>query len=1120
MTLSLLAPNGKRLPNILPGILLTLLTMVPLFAGRTPARAQEVSTGTGLVPQTILSASEIDYPPFCMTDQQGNATGFSVELLQAAAKAMGRTVSFRIGPWNEVRSLLEAGKVSALPLVGRTPEREALFDFTVPYLTMHGAIVVRSDTKGISSIDDLRGKVVAVMQGDNAEEFLRRTDRGIVIHTTRTFTDALAELNAGKHDAVVMQRLVALRLLQINTFPNLRIVDRPIEGFRQDFCFAVREGDKNSLALLNEGLALVVADGTYRQLHAKWFAALELPPNRHIIVGGKIDDPPWSFFDPSGQPTGLTVELTRAIAAKMNLSVQIRLDTLPNLMTALENGEIDILQGITYSLPRTRSLDFTQPFVTFQTVAITRGGDTPPPETLHELGQHRFAVLRHSIMHEFATDSGLNPIPFDGTPEQLLRGIVEGKYDCALISRLSAQHLIRKNGWTSLAMSRQAFLTNEFCYGTLKNRQALSTQFSEGLRTLDATGELRRIREKWLGIEESPPMTPAELVRRLTPWLLPLILILIGMIGWSSSLQRDVATRTAALRASEEALKYRLETERLVSRISRMAVDAGDPIEFLTAAARVIGEALNVSRVTVFEQEETVIAGGKSVIWRCHAEWHLPNLISAQDMLEKLRSESFPGLFEALFERGVFECSDISSIQDEPTRNLLLAHGIRSFMLVAFNTKKEHPGFIGFYDVASPRVWPAADVEMLEAISLIAAGVLDRHRSMLEHQKLQALIAQGKKMESIGQLAGGVAHDFNNVLGVILGHAEIALEKLGATSPVHEDLFEIRRAAEHSADLTRQLLAFARHQMIMPRVLDLNKTITGMLKMLRRLIGENVELVWNPSQDLWPVKVDPSQIDQVLANLCVNGRDAIQTTGKIVISTRNAIVDARLCVTQPWATPGDHVMLEVSDNGIGMTKEILAHLFEPFFTTKEVGRGTGLGLATIWGIVQQNHALITVESELRRGTTFRLYIPRHHGESATRESPPQASPGAGETILLVEDEAALLKMTTQMLERLGYRVVQASTPDEAVRWMTGNRDRIDLVITDVIMPGMDGASLMRRLTPLRPGIRCIYISGYPSEAISHHGVLEEGVQFLAKPFTPQQLGAKIREVLGMKLPAA
>ena len=319
-----------------------------------------------------------------MVGADGRADGFAIELLRATLAAVGRDVTFRVGPWPEVRSWLERGEVEALPLVGRTPERERLFDFTFPYMTLHGAIVVRQGTTDIYTLADLRGREVAVMQGDNAEEFLRREPRGITIHTTLTFEDALRELAAGRYDAVVMQRLVAVRLVDELGLENLRIVNRPIEGFRQDFCFAVAEGDRQTLALLNEGLALVMADGTFRRLHAKWFAALELPTGRRILIGGDHDFPPFEYLDADGRPAGFAVDLTRAIARVTGLDVEIRLGPWEKVTGALERGELDAVEGMFYSPERDRTVDFTPPYTAVHYVGVVRRGNRSAPGSLED----------------------------------------------------------------------------------------------------------------------------------------------------------------------------------------------------------------------------------------------------------------------------------------------------------------------------------------------------------------------------------------------------------------------------------------------------------------------------------------------------------------------------------------------------------------------------------------------------------------------------------------------------------------------------------------------------------------------------------------------------------------
>ena len=403
-----------------------------------------------------------------------------------------------------------------------------------------------------------------------------------------------------------------------------------------------------------------------------------------------------------------------------------------------------------------------------------------------------------------------------------------------------------------------------------------------------------------------------------------------------------------------------------------------------------------------------------------------------------------------------------------------------------------------------------------ERFCVIFEDVTERRRAEEERQRLQEQLMQAQKMESVGRLAGGVAHDYNNMLGVIVGYGELALNKVAPDHPVYADLQEILNAARRSAEITQQLLGFARKQTIAPIELDLNETVEDTLKMLRRLIGEDIDLAWLPGAGLWPVKMDRSQLDQILANLCVNARDAISGVGKITIETHNAVFDEHHCITHPDCLPGSYVMLAVSDTGCGIERESLPHLFEPFFTTKEVGKGTGLGLAMVYGIVRQNQGFINVTSEPGRGTTFKLFFPRHSLQLRERAPLARAAEivlGRGETVLLVEDEPALLKMDQMMLEKLGYRALTAVSPSGAVSLAASHDGKIDLLLTDVVMPQMTGGELALRLQADNPQLRCLYMSGYTADVIAQHGVLDETLHFIQKPFTMKDLAAAVRAAL-------
>ncbi len=1183
-------------------------------------------------PPPIRSGSEIEYPPFCVIDAHGRPDGFSVELLKAAIEAMARTVAFRTGAWPEVKGWLDRGEVDALPLVGRTPEREEAFGFTFPYMTLYGAIVVRDGTTDIERIEDLRGRRVAVMQADNAEEFLRREDRGIEIHATPTFERALQELSEGRHDAVVMQRLVALRLIQKMKLGNLRVIAQPIQEFRQDFCFAVRTGDAETLALLNEGLSLVIADGTHRRLHAKWFAALELPSDRRMVVGGDHNFPPYEFLNAEGQPDGFAVELMQAVARQTDIAIDVRLGPWAQMVRALETGEIDAIQGMFYSHDRSLKFDFSLPHALHHYVSVVPTGSARTPKSFAELTGLRLVAQAGDLLHDELMRHGFsNQVSVVETQEDVLRAVIEGRADCGLVMRLSAIDLIGKNNWTNLVLGRKPILTAEYCIAVAKGDSALLAQLNEGLRLLKASGEYRQIQEKWLGTMDAPP-TLLALLHRVAWFVGPLLLIVSVILLWS--LRRQVSRRTGELRASEAQYRhlidnvhdiiYTLTPDGVFTFISpSWAHLLGHPIE------EVIGkpfqpfvhpndvDACNTVIRDLMEEKQprmTVTYRVRHVdgTWRWHASSvtlvkgtsgaavtvhgvatditerktaderirHLNRVLRAiRDVSQLIVREHNR---EALIRQGckllvdnrgyisalivLTDASDRTlqwagagiAVQSEPLRALLdsgqllpccdcsqpnrEALAIRARSRLCATCPAAAPcadslsqcvrlihgdQSFGFLVVAMESDL-VVDEEQRDLITKIAGdlayalhGILENEaHAESEHQRklLTEQLTQAQKMEAVGRLAGGVAHDFNNLLMGIMGHVEFCREQLAPDHPIHVHLNEITSSALRSADLTRQLLAFARRQTVAPKVVDLNDAISGMLKLLCRLLGEDIHLVWMPGLNAGSVKMDPSQIDQILANLCINARDAITGVGKLTVETSSVTIDHAYCKQHAEAAPGEYVMLVVSDNGCGMSREVLEHIFEPFFTTKGVGQGTGLGLATVYGIIKQNNGFINVYSESGQGTTFRLYLPRVAAEQAEPAAQPSEAPHGTETLLLAEDDATIRAVAERLLTHLGYTVLVAAGPEEAITLSESYAGEIHLLLTDVIMPAMSGRDLARKLAGQRPLMKTLYMSGYTANVIAHHGVLEPGIAFLQKPVSRMAMALKIREVLACNRP--
>jgi PAS domain S-box-containing protein len=413
-------------------------------------------------------------------------------------------------------------------------------------------------------------------------------------------------------------------------------------------------------------------------------------------------------------------------------------------------------------------------------------------------------------------------------------------------------------------------------------------------------------------------------------------------------------------------------------------------------------------------------------------------------------------------------------------------------------------------------LWVHAEATVLRDGAGVPVRMVGTVQDITERRTLEEQLRQSQKMEAIGRLAGGIAHDFNNLLTAILGYSDLLAARIGDDDEGgRKDVEEIRKAGERAVALTRQLLAFSRKQMLQPRVVDLNDAVRNIEQMLRRLIGEHVELTALLAERLGTVRADPGQIDQVLVNLAVNARDAMPDGGVLGIETANTTLEADFVARNPGSRAGDYVVLSVKDTGTGMTEEVKKHIFEPFFTTKPKGKGTGLGLAMAYGFVKQSDGYIAVESEPGRGTTFRIYLPRVHeaAQDVVRTVLSTPSPRRGETILLVEDEAGVRRLSRTVLEEQGYVVLEAASGDIALEVARSQTGPIHLVVTDVVMPGMSGRELWDRLRVLSPDSRVLFMSGYTDDVIARHGVLEPGIAFLQKPFTAFGLAGKVREVL-------
>lgn len=893
------------------------------------------------------------------------------------------------------------------------------------------------------------------------------------------------------------------------------------------------------------------------------------PVQHSIRVALDNNYPPYVFVGGDGRVQGVLIDQWRLWQQKTGIRVEIVALDWGKAISGMKAGEFDVIDTIFKTEERSGWLDFSKPYARLE-VPVFFNREISGIADVSSLRGFVVAVKDGDAAVDLLKRNGVENLVLFKDYEEIIRAAKERKVNVFVVDKPPALYYLYKLGIQDQYRESSPLDVGEFHRAVKKGNRLLLKEIEDGFSRISAE-EMKEIDKKWYGssIRNRAPLYSILL------GLAILLLLILALFAWNRMLKKRVTQHTDDLKSSEE--RYRLlfntgsdaivviDVETLAhvdvndaavdlygySREELLALHSTDlsaepeetrhqivsqsgkvriplryhrrkdgtvfPVEvvarffelngkrLLLASMRDISErlqaeeALRESRrflIDLIEHSGTVIfvknrAGCYELINR---KWEEVTGLTRENVLGRSDDELFPGYVGMQFRRNDLEVIESGQVQ-EKEEVLEGENGKRFFLSIKF---------------------PLRDKDgLISGICGISTDVTERKQAETEREKLQEQLSHSHKMESIGRLAGGIAHDFNNMLGVILGHTELALLKVDPIDQLHGNLREIEKAAKRSADLTRQLLAFARKQTVVPKILNLNEIVPGMLSMLVRLIGESVEISWLPGEGLWPTKIDPSQLDQILANLCANARDAIADVGKIVIATENVRVRDSFCRGHEGCLAGDYVLLSVTDNGCGMQKEVLPLLFEPFYTTKEVGKGAGLGLPTVYGIVQQNKGFIKVESEVGKGTTFRIYLARYIEEDEKTDSDEgrrKRLNGWG-TVLFVEDEPAILSMGKLMLENIGYHVLTAAEPAEAIRVASEYGGMIDLLLTDVIMPEMNGWELSIKLAALHPGLKKLFTSGYTADVIAHHNVLDESVHFIQKPFTMEGLAAKVREVL-------
>ncbi|MCP4645318.1 MAG: PAS domain S-box protein [bacterium] len=1037
-------------------------------------------------PDKLRMHFDVSFPPLEYIAEDGTFTGMGADIVDLVQERLGVEILGEPSyDWNTQLADLKSGDVPIAPTIVRTDEREEYAFFTKPYVEVPLVIIGKPSLPDSMDLDDLNGLRVAVVSGYASEGYLRDHAPGrFELVPVENVHDGLRSVSFGQVDALVANLAVAAYMIEQEGISNLRVAG----GTGYSFKLSIAVSRKYPLLYSSIRKALdAVTDSELETVRKRWIslqiAAGPDPETVRIMKLAAV----FAVLLVLGL-AGISYLLKRSLNEKvrsLRAAQGLLLDQSERLKLATEATHAGIWD---YS-PATGKVHFSEQWYTML-------GDAPGPldATLEE-----WTERIHTEERDATTESLRQYVDAGG------EGEFEAEFrmchaDGAYRGVLGRGRAIAWNGegvptrviGLNLDIQKAKEIQKEMVDSEARFRAifdnapySIVINSLEGERFLDAN---RTFLENWgiekedlvkLNVRDTIEHPDAERAR------------VIAMIQDGGG----VHDREVAVRRADGSMRHVIYSSALINvrgeqQVLSMTVD-------VTKRKRA-EEALRQSEETF----RALAENSEDVIMRFDRELRHTYVNSVVERRTGMPAESFIGktheelgfpedlchLWAEAVNR-VFDTGEVNRIEFQ------LPTGAWSDWLLM-------PEF--------------RDGDRVEAVITASRDITDRKRTEEDHDRLQKQLMQSQKMEAVGVLAGGVAHDFNNMLGAIIGYAELTLDAMDPEDPLRGNLEEVLSAAQRSTSLTRQLLAFARKQAVAPVVLDLNESVEHMLRMLRRLIGEDIELVWRPGPSTSTVKMDPSQLDQILANLCVNARDAISDVGQVVIETTSACVDEHYCSGHADASPGDYVLLAVSDDGHGMDRETVEHAFEPFFTTKGLGEGTGLGLATVYGIVKQNDGFINLYSEPDGGTTFKIYLPSHAGEpESMRHSSGQDIPrGQGETVLHVEDEPALLSMGRSMLQRLGYTVLSAATPSEAIRLATEHDADIHLFLTDVVMPEMNGRDLADRIRAIRPDTKHLFVSGYTANVVVDRGILDEEVNFIQKPFSLKELATKVRETLG------
>ena len=1066
-------------------ILFLCLFASPAFSSQPQESSSIQTQGSGTIPQNKVELTQEEkaflqshqvirlgtdetWEPFVSSGADGTLRGVDVDFIQYINESTGSHIQLVTGSWADMVKKAKNHEIDGLVTSAPLEAREPYFNFSHVYVSEFMLVLLPFDSAlKITELSDLSGKTVAVQKGNEAYSALLKPYPGIKVVEADSEIESAKMVVEGKADASITGTS-SYKIIHGHFLQSIKIgyvaTEKPL-----DLVYSIRKDWPELVTIVNKSLESLPRE-TLNTIYLRWFGMSPPEPVSDKRISTTIVDNyyPYTFVNETGEPDGFSVDLMKAAAQVMGVEIRINVDSWEQARNGLKTGEIDFLPMMAYSKERDQEFDFSAPHTIAYDAFFIRKG-SPVIKSLKDLRQKKIIVMKNDQAHDYLRSLDYitdDQLIFTDDLQDALRMLAAGKGDAALMPKLVGLTFIKKLNLTNLELAPLVIeeYRRPFGIAVKEGNQELLERLSQGLSILKETDQQKEIYEKWFGIYKSSEMSFTDVLKYFFWFILAFILFGVIFFFWFVSLKRQVSIRTKDLKEEieerkrvEEALrenekKYRRLVEKAVVGVYQVTREGG---------FRFVNE--KMAQMFGYDNPKRFLA----------------EVVTIVDLY--VRPEERTALLREMDENGSIHGREVEF-------------------------RKKDGGSL----------WVALSSRGIreEIYEGLMEDITERKRAEIEKEKLQSQLQQSRKMEAVGTLAGGIAHDFNNILAVILGNAELASSDVPDWNPASKSLKAIHQASLRAKDMVQKLLAFSRKSDGEIKPLRLTPVIKESMEMLRHVVPTSVEFAQRISDDPCNILGDAAQINQIVMNMVTNAAHAMSEEGGLLEVTLEKIVLPEETPCFDFILPpGPHIRLKVRDTGKGIEPKILARIFDPYYTTKEVGKGTGMGLSVVHGIVKGHDGGIRVESESGEGTVFEIYFPALEKMVAEEEKPGGETKGGSERVLFVDDEESMVDLNHQRLTRLGYEVKSTTNPLEALEWFKADPDQFHAVITDMTMPHMTGDRLIKEILAIRPHMPTIICTGYSEKMSEKQAVALGARKYLEKPMETRELAVSLREVL-------